>query len=353
MNDVTVEDLNFIIDSVKGWERLLGKTILIAGANGMLPAYMVETLLHLNDKLKYKIKVVGLVRDIHKGRERFSAYAGRDDFNLIAHDINFPFKIDVPVDFIIHAASQASPKYFGTDPVGTLSANVLGTHNLLGVAREKKAEGFLYFSSGEVYGKVDDKLSLLKESSYGYLDPLDVRSCYGESKRMGETMCVAWNHQHGVPARIVRPFHTYGPGMRLDDGRVFADFVADVVYGRDIVMKSDGSAKRAFCYIADATVGFFSILFKGENCEAYNIGNDKAEISILDLANTLVRIAPSSKLKVNKVSERTDNYMKSEICRACPDISKARALGWEPHFGIEAGFLRTIQSYLGQELIVK
>ena len=160
---------------------------------------------------------------------------------LLVQDVCEPVALDEPIHFIVHAASQASPKYYGTDPVGTLSANVLGTYHLLNLAATHRVEAFLFFSSGEVYGQVAPERIPIRETDYGYLDPTDVRSCYGESKRMGETMCVAWAHQFGVPAKIVRPFHTYGPGMRLDDGRVFADFVADIVHDRDIVLKSDGA----------------------------------------------------------------------------------------------------------------
>jgi len=248
---------------------------------------------------------------------------------------------------ILHAASQASPKYFGTDPVGTLNANVLGTYNLLELAREKRSEEFLFFSTGEVYGEVDEARMPIREDGYGYVDPVNVRSCYAESKRMGETMCVAWSHQHGVPVKIVRPFHTYGPGMRLDDGRVFADFVANVVQGQDIVMKSDGSAIRAFCYVADATVGFFEVVRKGGNREAYNIGNDKGEASILELANVLANLFPDRPLKIIRKETLSGNqYLQSKINRACPDISKVRALGWEPRYSVEEGFRRTVRSFL-------
>ena len=345
---VPEEDFEFIVNSVSGWEHFEGKTVLIAGANGFLPAYMLETLLYLNDKKPLnRVKVIGMVRDMERGRARFAVRQGRNDLLLIEHDVNKPVSLEGPVDYIIHAASQASPKYFGSDPVGTLAANVLGTHNLLTLAREKRSEGFLFFSSGEVYGRLAEGQIPTKEEWYGYIDPLEVRSCYGESKKMGETMCAAWQHQYGVPAKIVRPFHTYGPGMRLDDGRVFADFVADVVNGRDIVMKSDGSAKRAFCYLSDATAGYFTVLLKGNNGEAYNIGNDRAEATILELANIIVNLAPGGGLKVITAPAREDSsYLKSSISRTCPDISRARALGWEPRYDIKAGFERTLRSFL-------
>jgi nucleoside-diphosphate-sugar epimerase len=255
--------------------------------------------------------------------------------------------VEGPVDYIIHAASQASPKYYGQDPVGTLSANVFGTHHLLRLAREKRSRGFLFFSSAEVYGEVNPRQIPCPESVYGSVDPMQVRSCYAESKRLGETLCVAWAHQHGVPARIVRPFHTYGPGMALDDGRVFSDFVADVAAGRDIIMRSDGTAVRAYCYLADAVAGYFTVLLKGQNGQAYNVGNNRAEASVLELAKRLVALYPEKNLKVIQVAEPPrPGYLASKVSRVSPDTTKIEALGWRPVHSLESGFRRTIHSFL-------
>jgi UDP-glucuronate decarboxylase len=346
-NLVVEEDLQEIINADLPWADFEDKTVLISGANGLLPAYMVETLLYLNEKRKaHPTKVIALVRNREKAQARFAAYQHRDDLQLIVQDVCVPLAIHERIDCVIHAASQASPKFFGQDPVGTLSANVLGTYNLLNLAKDKQVKGFLFFSSSEVYGQVDSSQIPIKEDFYGYVDPTDVRSCYAESKRMGETMCVAWAHQYNVPAKTVRPFHTYGPGMRLDDGRVFADFVADIVNNRDIVMKSDGSTVRSFCYLADATLGFFTILLKGEIGQAYNIGNDQGEISILDLANLLVASFPEKGLKVVKQDFAfSSGYLKSPISRNCPDISRAHALGWQPQTSVKDGFERTVRSF--------
>jgi nucleoside-diphosphate-sugar epimerase len=346
-NLVIEEDLKDITDAGLPWQDLEGKNVLITGANGFLPAYMVETLLYLNDrKLNKPVNVLGLVRNRAKALKRFSHYEGRKDFELLVQDAAAPVIADRKIDYIVHAASQASPKYFGTDPVGTLLPNVLGTYHLLELARKNAVEGFLFFSSGEVYGEVDERKVPTKEDDYGYLDPTNIRSCYAESKRIGETMCVSWHHQYAVPAKIVRPFHTYGPGMDLQDGRVFADFIADILHTRNIVLKSDGSAIRAFCYLSDAVTGFFTALLKGKNAEAYNVGNDKGEISILGLANLLVELFPSKKLKVIRDEKvGSDGYLKSKITRNCPDISKMRTLGWEPKYSLREGFERTVRSF--------
>ncbi len=225
-----------------------------------------------------------------------------------------------------------------------MSANTLGTAQLLELARKHQAEGFLYFSSAEVYGEPTRVPT--SESDYGFLDPLAVRSCYAESKRMGENMCVSWHHQYGVPAKIVRPFHTYGPGMRLDDGRVYADFVADVVNGRDIILKSDGLTRRSFCYLADASAGFWMVLLNGANAQAYNIGNPDGEISIRDLATLVAALYPEKHISVKfEHRNEAESYLPSQISVTCPDITLAKSLGWCPITSIENGFRKTIESY--------
>ncbi|MDD4929262.1 MAG: NAD-dependent epimerase/dehydratase family protein [Gallionella sp.] len=326
------------------WDKLRDKTVVITGAAGFLAAYMVETLLFLNETQQLNVTVIAVVRNRDGFIQRFFHHLKRSDLICIEQDISLPLQVDRKIDFVIHAASQASPKYYATDPVGTLSANTLGTAQLLELARTHQTEGFLYFSSAEVYGEPIRVPT--GESDYGYLDPLAVRSCYAESKRMGENMCVSWHAQYQVPTKIVRPFHTYGPGMKLDDGRVYADFVADVVNGRDIVLKSNGLTRRSFCYLADATAGFWTVLLSGANAQAYNIGNPDGEISIRDLAKLVAGLYPEKRISVRfEHRKESEDYLTSQISVTCPDITFAKSLGWSPVTSIENGFRRTIESY--------
>lgn len=343
---MVAEDLRAITADGPPWELLRGRTIVVSGAAGFLPAYLVESLLYLNESRGLGLKVLGLVRDPARAAARFAAHAGRDDLRLQAQDLGLPLgPLDGPVDYVIHAASQASPKYYATDPVGTLLPNVLGTAALLDLARERGCQGFLYFSGGEIYGQVEPGRAVTEDYAGG-VDPLALRSCYAEGKRAGEALCAAWHHQHGVPAKVVRPYHTYGPGMRLDDGRIYADLVADVLAGRDLVLKSDGSARRVFCYLADATRGFLTVLLLGAAGEAYNIANDEAEASVLELAERLAGLAPEKGLKVLRQARAAgDAYLPSPLARTFPSTAKARALGWAPTTGLEQGFLRTLRSY--------
>lgn len=344
MNNIIKEDISSIINCFDYWERFKNKTILITGANGFLPAYLVESFLSL-DKT-YNTKIIAIVRNKQKANNRFKNYMTDTNLEIIEHDVCNEFNYNHKIDFIIHAASQASPKYYKVDPVGTLNANVLGTINMLKLAQKKSVESFLYFSSGEVYGEVKDEFMPIKEDTFGYLNPALVRSCYGESKRMGETICVSYFAQYGIKAKIVRPFHTYGPGMVLDDGRVYADFVANILKDQNIILNSDGKAKRAFCYLTDATIGFLTVLVNGENGEAYNVGNPQEEYSILELANILVNLYPEKKIEVILNKTINTDYLKSTITRNSPNIDKLKKLNWNPTVTIEKGFKRTVSSFL-------
>jgi UDP-glucuronate decarboxylase len=340
---IVEEDLRRITSSGLPWEELSGKTVLVAGANGFVPAYMLETLLYLNDASNMGIRVIAMVRNREKAMRRFGHLTHRRDLTMQVQDVREAYAGQRPVDYVIHAASQASPKFFGVDPVGTFEANVIGTQHMLRLAHESGSKGFLFFSSGEVYGQPRDVSIKVGEGGYGYLDPLKVRSCYSEGKRAGETLCACYHSQYGVPAKIVRLSHTYGPGMELNDGRVFADFVSDIVAGRDIVLKSDGSARRPFCYLADATVAFFKVLLEGAGGEAYNVGSGE-RCSILELAETLCRLFPASKV-VRQAREAGDRYMASPVQGFELDLAKIKALGWEATTSIEEGFRRTVESY--------
>ncbi len=337
------EDLERIASEPVTWESFTGKTVLVSGGNGFLASSMIETLLYLNEVSRAKCRVVALARNQAKAEKRFSHHAGRDDLHFFFQDVCEPIRVAGPVDFVIHAASQASPKYYGMDPVGTLEANVLGSHRTLALARQKRSQAYLFFSSSEVYGRLDQDGAGIREIDLGPVDPARVRSCYAESKRMGETMCVCWAHQHGVAAKIVRPFHTYGPGMALDDGRVHADLVADVLARRDLTLHSDGSARRAFCYVADAVAGFFTVLLKGKVGEAYNVGNDQGETSVLELAKLLAGL---SGRHVRIDARRQDpGYLPSTVARLRPNVEKIACLGWRPHTSLKEGFERTLASF--------
>ncbi len=343
INPIVEEDLRYVLEASVDWKRFAGKAVLISGAAGMLPSYMVETLLFAEREGAIPdLKVLALVRDAQKAKARFAHWDTRA-LEFFEQDVCDPLPEELQADFVVHAASPATPRTFLKLPVDTLLANTVGTANLLAVAQRSSAEAFLLFSSGAVYGLPVSNEPLMREDDYGVVDPLDARSCYAEGKRAAEALCKAWHRQHGVPTQIARISHTYGPGMDLQDGRVFADFVADIVAGRNIVLKSDGSAARPFCYVSDATRAFFTLLLKGVAGEAYNVGMDH-EISVGALADLLVGLFPERGLRVVREVEATEGQSRQA---GVFDLTKIGALGWKPAIDVAAGFRRTIRYFEG------
>jgi nucleoside-diphosphate-sugar epimerase len=329
---IVEEDLEYITEVDLPWDELEGTNVLITGANGVLPSYMVETILYLNKtRFKKKARIYAIVRNYQKARKRFHKYRLRKDIQFIVQDIRCPLEYLPKTHYVIHAASLASPKYYGTLPVDVLIPNTIGTYNCLEFAKRNPVKSFLFFSSGEVYGNIGGEIT---ETTFGSLDPMYPRACYAESKRMGETMCMAYYDQYDVPIKIVRPFHTYGPHVNLDDGRVFADFVSDIINKKDIVLKSRGSASRSFCYLSDATIAYYTVLLKGQSGEAYNVGG--FETGIRELAE---RLASEYNLMVITGTEN------SGYPRVCPDITKIGRLGWTPKVSVQDGFRRTVRSF--------
>jgi len=346
MNVVINNDLLDICREDLDWSQFSNKNVLITGANGILASYIVETILMLIKlKVIHNTHVLALVRDKLKAATRFKDYHNQKNISFIVQDVSDPIVCSESIDIIIHAASQASPKYYGVDPVGTLTPNVIGTTNLLKLAKEKKVQDFIFFSSAEIYGNLNNS-DAIKETDYGSLDPMNIRSCYAESKRMGENICSSWFSQFNVPVKIIRPFHTYGPGMLIDDGRIFSDFVFNILNNQNLQIKSDGSARRAYCYLKDAIIGYFYVILKGEIGEAYNVGNPYQEYSVKELADILISIFPEKSLNVemNSAFSRL-NYLPSTVNRFLPDTHKIEALGWFPKVDVKDGFQRTILSY--------
>src|ERR1035441_10460815 len=344
---VIEEDLERIANAALPWGDLARATVLITGANGFVAAYLVEALLQRNEQAPATAcKVLALVRDRAKAQARFAAYVDRSDLQFITQDVCEPLLIDGPLHYIIHAASKASSSHFSVNPAGTLLPNVLGTYQLLELARRWQTRGFLFLSSGEVYGRFNPPpIQAISEDQFGALDPLDPRACYGEAKRAGEALCLAWHRQYGVPIRIARLGHTYGPGMDLSDERVFADFVRRIVQREDIVLKSDGSASRPFCYLADATVGLLTVLLKGQGGAAYNLVNDEAVICIKDLATLLAGLFPERGVRVI-LPEQKGPGSSVHWNPGCPvATNRIRQLGWQPTTSVASGFRRTILTY--------
>ncbi|MEB3735306.1 NAD-dependent epimerase/dehydratase family protein [Halopseudomonas pachastrellae] len=340
---VIAEDIASILSRPEDWRSFAGKHVLIAGATSFLAAYLVEFFAELSERWpEDPVTIYVLVRSLDKLKKRFPHLLGQPWFCPIVQDVCDPPPVIKRVDFIVHAASAGSPKQYLNDPVGTIKSNVVGGLNLLELARKHNAR-LLFMSSGAVYGH-GESLSPIGESDFGVLDPLDISACYGEGKRATETLCAEYYRQYGVATVIARISHTYGPGLDLDDGRSFADFVADAVAGRDIILNSDGSASRPFCYVADATAAFLILLLRGESGAAYNVSLDQ-EITILELALLVARLSPTPGLKVKHPPSAPARQSLFRSCGHC-DISKLEKLGWRPTIMPAEGFERTLRYFI-------
>jgi len=349
-NRIVEQDLREIAAERLPWERLQDAMVLVTGASGILASYVVETLLYLNETRHLNVRVLAIVRNLQKARHRFAHYERRAELIIRSHDMREPLFVEEPIDYIIHAAGQASPKFYGKDPVGTIEGHILGTRNSLLLAWEKGVKSMLQFSSCDSYGEgfSNEDPDTLDESFVGRLDPLADRSCYPMGKVASESLCRAYVLAHNVPVKIVRIAHTYAPLMPLDDGRVFADFIGNALREEDIALNSDGSAERPMLYIADAVRAYFRVLFFGKSGEAYNVAAEE-NTSIYAFAKLVARLAPCGGLHVTVKKEKRKGYLQAPKKQVKISIRKLQSLGYRQAHTLVDGMRRVLQSYEEKE----
>ena len=324
-------------------DRLSGATILVTGASGMLGGYLADVAAALNPlgALRSPCVVYLATRETPGAEGRLGHLVGRSDVHFIVG--NDPALRDLPsrADFILHAASPASPRHYLADPVGTLDANSRYLRILLELARRSGARGFLFVSSSEIYGDPPDDAIPTAETFVGAVDPGSPRSCYAEGKRFGEALCMAFHRQHALHVNIVRPFHVHGPGLRLDDGRIVADLVKAGLEGVAFTLSSDGTATRCYGYVSDAAAGTYAAILSDHSGEAFNIGVDGPETSILELARIVAELVGAPPPLASDAP--LPRHLANAPRRSRPDLSKARRLlGYAPSVTLEDGLSRTI-----------
>ncbi len=339
------------------FSAMQGRTLFISGGAGFLGYYLVQSVLHWNRTHDgaAEIKVIAGDNYVRGVPDWLTTLAEDPSLTVLRHDITRPLPDDLgPIDYVIHAASIASPIYYRKHPIETMDANVNGVRLLLERCRAQQVaghpiSGFLYFSTSEIYGDPPRDQIPTPEDYRGNVSCTGPRACYDESKRFGETLCVNFARQYSMPIASARPFNNYGPGLKISDRRVVPDFARDLFAGKDLVLLSDGTPTRTFCYVADAIVGYYKILVRGRAGEAYNIGNEAPEISMLGLAERLA--AGARQLfgydgKVVRNSSGDPDYLTDNPRRRCPIIAKARQdLDFEPEVPLEEGLRRTLVWY--------
>ena len=337
--------------------RLLkGSRLLITGGAGFLGYYLVQAVLWWNDQALGEPVSVTLLDNFMRGEPPWlGRLSQRDDVSLVTHDIRRPLPPTISgFDYTVHAAGIASPHVYRRYPIETMDANVNGLRFLLDAAhaqgeRGHRVRGFLFYSSSEIYGDPVPEAIPTPETYRGNVSCTGPRACYDESKRYGETLAVNFAHQYGIPISIARPFNNYGPGMKINDGRVIADFCRAVIEDRDIIMFSDGRPTRTFCYVADAVIGYFKVLTRGRPGEPYNIGSDGPEVSMAELADMVAETGRqlfgySGHVLLGESSDR--EYLTDNPNRRCPDLTKARGeLDYAPVVDLAEGIRRTLLWY--------
>ncbi len=328
-----------------------GRTVLLTGGRGFLGRYFMEIFARLNETLLDKpVRVVALDNLITAGKEG-AEIPDLENMNFINHDVTHPFVTDEPLDYIIHAAGIASPFYYRAYPLETLEVAITGTRHMLDLAKKHNAR-LIFFSSSEIYGDPDPKHVPMAESYRGNVSCQGPRACYDESKRVGETLCYIYHTIHGTKTNTIRPFNVFGPGMQETDYRVLPNFASRIKSCKPLNVYGSGEQTRTFCYITDAMVGFLLVILRGVPGEAYNIGNPKPEISMIDLVKK-IESASSTSVKFNIV-EYPDSYPADEPNRRAPDIRKAKVqLDYELKVDLDEGLERFLswanKAYVGEE----
>lgn len=325
--DISLADLPFL-----DLKELSGSFLLVTGGTGLVGFNLLKELSKVSKVLD--LKLIALVRDKARAEEKFRDFL--DCVTLITGDVTEPLKTDLKIDYIIHAASVTSSKTFVDNPVDTIFTSIAGTYHLLSLAVEKKVKSFVYLSSMEAYGTVLEE-RLLSEADLGYIDPLKVRSCYSEGKRMCENLCVSFLAQYGVPVKMVRLAQTFGLGIAPNDTRVFMQFMRAAESGNNIYIKASGKTSRMYLYTFDAVSAILAVLLRGENGAAYNAADKRSYKSIAQLAELIAQnFGKNIKVFVNTGSAaETSMYPPDSFLYL--DTSALEALGWEPSYTLLQG----------------
>ena len=321
------------------YPELKGKTVLITGATGLIGSCLVKRLVNAVESEKPE-EIILLVRNEAKARDKFQDML--DSLTIIPREITDPPEVFQNIDYIIHAAGQTSSRAFVENPVDVILTNILGTRNVLELARKKKSTGFVYTSTMEVYGTPQTDVKI-PENHGCDLDTMKVRASYPESKRACEALCAAYASQFGVPAKVIRLTQTFGPGMEYDDSRVFAEFARCVIEKRDIVLHTKGETKRSYLYTEDAVEAILTVLVRGEAGEAYNAANEGTYCTIHEMAETVAKEFGEGLVKVRiETGENEISKGYTPVLHMNLDTEKLQKLGWRPTVGLTDSYRRML-----------
>jgi len=341
---VEQRDIEIILNNPVDWECFRNKTVLVTGATGRLGMYFVEAISKADIDWNLNLTIIVLARSREKLEKVFGESLHLPNIHTLVQDIVEPIHWDGEVHYILHTAGLASPQDFTNWPVDTLWGHVQGTRNVLELAREKKSEKVLYVSTVEIYGEWNQKEGI-KEDDTGSMRCDNARACYPEAKRLCETMLASYEAQYQIPYVGVRLCHTFGPGISLEDGRAFSEFIRNVIRGEDIVLQTEGSAVRTYTYVADAVGAMLLALTKGKE-HYYNIANLNNLISIRDLAELIAGFDKNGKVKVQYREKEEQKLKYLPFHLGIMNVDRILKLGWRPQVGLEEAFRYTLESFL-------
>lgn len=345
-NGILQEDLDSIAAADLPYEQLRGNSILVTGATGLIGSLLVKSLLCINRTNHLDLHVIGLVRNTEKAKEIYKDILGREDFQLIKADVtaaaagHLNAVIPEQIDYLFHCAAVTTSKLMVEKPVETIDAAIIGTKNMLELARLSGCKGFVYISSMEVYGSVDSPK--VTEDQLGYIDVLRVRSNYPETKRMCENMCIAYMAEYGIPVKIARLAQTFGAGILPWENRVFAQFARAAMTGTDIVLHTKGLSEGNYCYTADCMRGLLMILLQGKAGEAYNVVNEETHTTIADMARMVAEEITNGRIQVRFDIPETNTFGYAADTHLKLSGAKLMSLGWEPQYGLREAYERLI-----------
>lgn len=341
LNEILINDFEKLLKlSCIQWDKLKNKTILISGATGLIGSNIINFLLYANQKKGYNIKIVAIIRDIEKAKNKFFC---QDNITYITSDITTLKSIDNDIDFIIHAANPTSSKYFVEKPVETINTAIVGTKKLLEIAKAKKVKSFVFLSSMEIYGN-PKKGEIIKEDYVSGFNPCVTRNCYPMSKKLCESLCQAYFSEYQVPTKVIRLTQTFGPGVEYDDGRIFAEFMRCVIEKRDIVLKTKGETERCYLYTADAVSSILTILLSGKDGECYNAANPDTYCSISEMAELVANRVANNSIKVTYQLEDVQKLGYANTLYMNLNVDKLKSLGWSPKTNLVSMFKNMIQT---------
>lgn len=337
-----MEDVRDVASLDLPWGKLASTTMVLSGSTGLLGSFLIDVILEKNITEGLNCTVYALGRNEQKFKTRFSKYNNDQHLIFISYDVNTPLaKDDIgTVDYVLHLASNTHPMQYSTDPIGTITANIIGLQNMLNFGLEHQVQRFVFASSNEIYGENRGDVEFFDEAYCGFINCNTLRAGYPESKRCGETLCQAYIFQKNLDIVIPRFTRSYGPTMLMTDTKAISQFIKKGIAGEDIILKSPGMQYYSYTYVSDAISGLLTVLLKGKKGEAYNIADKDSDIRLKNLASLVARIC--GKELHYEIPDAIESAGYSAATKARLSGHKLRRLGWKPKYCIESGMHRTI-----------